>query len=705
SGLASGDATVTGTLRNGPARVVVEAAGATTDATVEGSVWRAKVALPPGVSSIVARAIASQESLPARATVSVGGPTLAVVAPQEGDAFGSAGDPTCSCVLVAGAVSPDAARVEASLDGEPAANATLEGASFSWRIPMDSLVSGPHRVALMPVSAAGAPGAPREVRFLARTPRVVAVTGDEAPRLTGTPLSFSLAGNATARWTLDGAPAGEGPSVDITLASPGPHALSAATEDGRGRPATAEVPLLALNRPPIAALHAQAGLAVADTPFRAEASDPDGSVARYAWEFGDGSATTTTSGPETMHRYASEGLYRANLTIFDDLGAASPVATLLVAIANAPPVASFWHEPDAPTVFDDAQFTDASQDPEGALVARHWDFGDGATAEGAFATHRFATRGDHTVTLRVEDAAGAAAIATQVVHVQDVAPQPAFTWSPLAPRAGEEVAFADASRKPAGAIVDWSWSFGGRGPLATHAFPAPGAYDITLNVTDDFGQRASATRTIRVGDAAPEVRAILADPARPLARQPVAFRALANDALGAIASLRWDFGDGNASDAMAPTHAYARSGSYRVAVLATSPANVTALANVTIAVEDAPPVARLDAPGGEAGDPLVLDGSGSADPDGRVARYVFDADGDGLPDCDGPSPRCSFAYPAAGLYLANLTVQDDEGATASDTLLVSILAAPPEKAPPQVVVQKPLPGSALSGPTVLSGVA
>src|SRR5581483_9010101 len=124
------------------------------------------------------------------------------------------------------------------------------------------------------------------------------------------------------------------------------------------------------------------------------------------------------------------------------------------------------------------------------------------------------------------------------------------------------------------------------------------------------GRSASATPRPRCAPSWPTPRAPLRGSPSRSARWPTTPWA---------PSRRWDFGDGNASDAMAPTHAYARSGSYRVAVLATSPANVTALANVTIAVEDAPPVARLDAPGGEAGDPLVLDGSGSADPDGRVA--------------------------------------------------------------------------------------
>ncbi len=47
-------------------------------------------------------------------------------------------------------------------------------------------------------------------------------------------------------------------------------------------------------------------------------SDPDGSIASYAWELGDG---TTDSGETVDHAYEEEGTYTVNLTVTDDDGA------------------------------------------------------------------------------------------------------------------------------------------------------------------------------------------------------------------------------------------------------------------------------------------------------------------------------------------------------------------------------------------------
>lgn len=53
-------------------------------------------------------------------------------------------------------------------------------------------------------------------------------------------------------------------------------------------------------------------------------SDPDGNVASYAWDFGDGS-TATTSSATTQHAYAQQGSYTVKLTVTDDEGCSTAV--------------------------------------------------------------------------------------------------------------------------------------------------------------------------------------------------------------------------------------------------------------------------------------------------------------------------------------------------------------------------------------------
>jgi hypothetical protein len=56
------------------------------------------------------------------------------------------------------------------------------------------------------------------------------------------------------------------------------------------------------------------------------------------------------------------------------------------------------------------------------------------------------------------------------------------------------------------------------------------------------------------------------------------------------------------------------------------------------------------------------------------------------------------------VYLANLTVADDEGAAASAEAAVLVAPAPPGLAPPAVSFSKPAPGEALRGQVLVSGL-
>jgi hypothetical protein len=56
------------------------------------------------------------------------------------------------------------------------------------------------------------------------------------------------------------------------------------------------------------------------TTFNAGASsDPDGKIASYIWDFGDGTAALTR-GPTIRHAYADPGEYRARVILHDDDG-------------------------------------------------------------------------------------------------------------------------------------------------------------------------------------------------------------------------------------------------------------------------------------------------------------------------------------------------------------------------------------------------
>ena len=74
------------------------------------------------------------------------------------------------------------------------------------------------------------------------------------------------------------------------------------------------------NLPPTASV--TSSRRVGRAPFTVEfdggpSQDPDGSIATYAWDFGDGA---TRRGRRVSHTYSSPGRYFATLTVTDDDG-------------------------------------------------------------------------------------------------------------------------------------------------------------------------------------------------------------------------------------------------------------------------------------------------------------------------------------------------------------------------------------------------
>jgi PKD repeat protein len=73
------------------------------------------------------------------------------------------------------------------------------------------------------------------------------------------------------------------------------------------------------------------GTAPLSVAFTANAFDPDGSIAAYAWDFGDGQ---TASLPSVSHVYQT-GTFNARVTVTDNLGAVSS-ASVVISVASPP---------------------------------------------------------------------------------------------------------------------------------------------------------------------------------------------------------------------------------------------------------------------------------------------------------------------------------------------------------------------------------
>jgi PKD repeat protein len=117
-----------------------------------------------------------------------------------------------------------------------------------------------------------------------------------------------------------------------TNVAAGSYSLTAKATDNLGATTTSGAVSITVNQPPVANAGGQysgtAGIAV---QFNGGgSSDPDGSIASYSWNFGDGG---TASGIAPAHPYTTAGNYIATLTVTDNNGGQAS-ATASVNISN-----------------------------------------------------------------------------------------------------------------------------------------------------------------------------------------------------------------------------------------------------------------------------------------------------------------------------------------------------------------------------------
>jgi PKD repeat protein len=229
------------------------------------------------------------------------------------------------------------------------------------------------------------------------------------------PLTFS--------WTFGDGATGTGISGFHTYEDPGEYEVTLTVTDSHSEATTMTRTILVTapeNEAPIASFTAAptSGAATLNVTFNAAASsDPDGTIAGYAWDFGDGD---TGTGQNVSHTYTAQGAYIVTLTVTDDDDAtdSDTAAILVTAPGNQVPVASFTAEPTLGFVPLAVDFdASASSDPDGTIVLYEWVFGDGDTGVGETTSHTYDTAGTYTAILRVYDDEGALATAIEEIRV------------------------------------------------------------------------------------------------------------------------------------------------------------------------------------------------------------------------------------------------------------------------------------------------
>jgi hypothetical protein len=196
---------------------------------------------------------------------------------------------------------------------------------------------------------------------------------------------------------------------------------------------------------------------------------------------------------------------------------------------------------------------------------------------------------------------------------------------------GEPVVFDGGYSQASSPIVQYQWGFGdgvtADGMGVTHAFAAPGSYNVTLNVVDENGLSSSASHFIEIVAGAavqPPAEQPTPEPAQPQVEQPTPEPPVAQPApaqpptavidgpaqvqagapvnfssrnsqpgSSAIAQVQWGFGDGSADDQAEVIHTFPAAGQYQVTLTVIDENGLSHTAQLLVSA--GPSQAELDA--------------------------------------------------------------------------------------------------------------
>ncbi len=420
-------------------------------------------------------------------------------------------------------------------------------------------------------------------------------------------------------------------------------------------------------------------------------TDPDGTVTAYIWSFGDGSPNPFNQA-YTSHLYSQKGNYTVTLTVVDNANLTDTVSHVVpVAVTDKPPVAILtWERPvftePNPAAGLAVDITGSqSYDPDGYIQSWYWTLGDGAIDYKPQIFHSYANPGDYLVTLTVSDNAGLSATANATISaINDTSPYATFTFTPANPLVGQEVSFnGSSSFDPDGFIQSASWTFGdgynGSGLIVTHNYSSEGTYVVRLTVFDNRGLPTLAGATVLVMPVSsdiPPTAAFYGSDINPPVGQTVFFDGSRSyDPDGYIVSWSWSFGDGSTGFGPQVSHAYSSPGNFDVnlTVYDNSGSSAHVIATLTVSA-DLPPIAvfRFTPAAPRVQQQAFFDGNSSYDPDGYIKSWLWSF-GDGFQSY---GPQVQHSYKSAGNYTVSLTVTDNNGLTATTTMIVPVLPKP-----------------------------
>ena len=353
------------------------------------------------------------------------------------------------------------------------------------------------------------------------------------------------------------------------------------------------------------------GCGVLNCNFADKSTDPDGNLSGWEWSFGDGA---TSSARDPSHAYVAGGTYTARLTARDSDGESATLTRQLTVPGPTYPLGLTLTTSSTSTSHKVVLKWTRAQG-SAVYVYRNGLVLQSTPNDGQQAFSKNAS-GAATYIFKVCEA-GTTICSNPAVAVfgggsppDNATPHAAFTPSCDA----GTCRFTDGSTDPDGTVTAWQWSFGD-GSTSTqrnpsHGFPAQGAYEVRLTVTDDRGGQGSVTRQVTVDEPGPN-QSPVADFTFSCTDLACSFTDGSTDADGSVVLWSWSFGDGTTSSSRDPSRTYASPGTYGVTLAVTDDDGATHQRSASVAVTSAPPA------------PITLTVSGRTDAERHYITHLW----------------------------------------------------------------------------------
>ncbi len=319
----------------------------------------------------------------------------------------------------------------------------------------------------------------------------------------------------------------------------------------------------------------------------AGSTDPDGSIASYSWNFGDGN-TSTSANPS--HTYAADGSYSASLTVTDNGGATNTdFANITISTGSGSGAGVVFSEIfyDTPGTDSDEEWVELYNGTSNTVDLSGWTITDNNGTGSSITLPSGTTIQSGTYLTIATNQAGFNALYSFDADI--------YGSLPALNNTGDALLLSDNTSSLIDAVA---WEGGassglpsGWGSSSDPSAPTGSTIIRTVSTTDTDSfsdwSTAGANGNPQTQPANTPPVAVANGPYSGNTGFAITFSSAgSSDSDGTITSYSWNFGDGNTSTSANPSHTYVQAGSYTAELTVTDDAGATDIATASVTVTD-----------------------------------------------------------------------------------------------------------------------